>query len=174
MSTPADATDSPNIPIARASTGSVSESATSTDAGSSFRLRAALEAGAVAGTVFLLLEVIASQFGAATPLGPARATLKGLLDVPAGQATSAGLAGTLAVHFGLALATTIVLAFLIRRWKTYVATIFGLAYGGVLYTANVVIFTFTAPGPTIGSGLAIIINYIVFGMIAAWVYKQRQ
>jgi len=67
-----------------------------------------------------------------------------------------------------------VLAFLIRRWKTYVATIFGLAYGGVLYTANVVIFTFTAPGPTIGSGLAIIINYIVFGMIAAWVYKRRQ
>jgi hypothetical protein len=38
----------------------------------------------------------------------------------------------------------------------------------------VVIFTFTAPGPTIGSGLAIIINYIVFGMIAAWVYKRRQ
>jgi hypothetical protein len=174
MSASADATDSPDIPIARASTGPASESAASTDDGSPFRLRAALEAGVVAGIVFLLLEVVASQFGAATPVGPARATLKGLLGVPAGQATSAGLVGTLAVHFGLALATTIALAFLIRRWKTYVATIFGLAYGGVLYTANVVIFTFTAPGPTIGSGLAIIANYIVFGMIAAWVYKRRQ
>ena len=174
MASSADAGNSTDLPIAGASpSASAADTGTPAD-GIPFGMRAMVEAGLAAGVVFLLLEVVASQFGAATPVGPARATIKSLLDVPTGQATSAGLAGTLTVHFGLALSTTFVLGVLVRRWKTYVATVFGLAYGGVLYTANVVLFAFTAPGPTIGSGLAIIVNYMLFGMVAAWVYKQRQ
>ncbi len=168
---PAESARAGDSPHSTTATGPV---ASAPEGPSGYNVRAALEAGLVAGVVFLGLEVLASQFGAATPMGPARATIKGLFGLEAGQMTSGGLLGSLAVHFGLALTTTLVLAYIVHSWKPYVAAILGLAYGGLLYTANTVLFTFSAPGPTIGSGLPIITNYILFGIVAAWLYKLRQ
>ena len=116
----ADASDATDLPIAGAdnkeppaesaragdrphSTTSTGPVASAPEGPSGYNVRAALEAGVVAGVVFLALEVLASQFGAATPMGPARATIKGLFGLEAGQMTSGGLFGTLVVHFGLAL-----------------------------------------------------------------------
>lgn len=150
------------------------ETARSRDRSSHFHFSAALAAGLAAGVVFLLLELLASSFGAGTPIGPARATLKSFVGVAPGQFTTSSLLGTLAVHFGLSLLTTAILARLVHAWKTYVAAILGGAFGGFLYTANVVLTWTVSPDVTLGGNLAMIINYILFGATAALVYKYWQ
>lgn len=137
-------------------------------------VRAVLEASVVAGVVFLALEIVASLFGAASPMGPARASLKGLAGFETGPSSVAGMTGTLLVHFGLSFATTLVLALLVRRWKTYVACTLGLAFGGFLYTANVILLSAVSPGASLGTGLGLIVNYALYGAVAAWLYKVRQ
>ena len=135
---------------------------------SRFIVSGALIAGLVAGGVFLLLEVLASSFGAGTPIGPARATVQNLFGV------ASGTFSTLTVHFGLALATTAVLGRVVHAWRTYVAVILGGAFGGFLYTANVVLLWASAPAVSIGGEMSLIVNYIVFGAVAAGIYKFWQ
>jgi hypothetical protein len=157
-------------PVSTTATGPSRRSA----AGSSLDLRAVVAASLAAGALFLALELAASLVWDATPFGPARATLKSLFGFSADQITASGITGTLVVHFGLALLTTFVLALVVGRWKTYVAVPLGLAFGGFLYTANVLLLSFVAPAPFLTSDLTIIANYGLYGAASAWVYKARQ
>ena len=141
---------------------------------STFDLPAALMAGLAAGVLFLLMEVIASTLGAGTPMGPARATIKDLFGVVPGQFTIGGLLGTLSVHFGLSLIAAGVIGRLVHRFRTYIAVILGGLFGGFLYTANVVLVWAGAPTVTIVGETAMIVNYVVFGVASAGVYKLRQ
>ncbi|PEN14205.1 hypothetical protein CRI94_03975 [Longibacter salinarum] len=141
---------------------------------SNFSLSAAAVAGLGAGLVFLLLELLASALGAGTPIGPARATIKDVVDLTPGQYTTRGFISTLAIHFALSLAATAVLARLVHHWKTFIAIIIGGAFGGFLYTANVALTWTIAPDIAIGGKLALIANYIIFGAAAALIYKVLQ
>jgi hypothetical protein len=175
MSAADTSTSTTDVPVSSVSANpETAKAETTTGAEGNLNVRAVLEAGIVAGAVFLGLELFTSWLGASTPMGPARATVKGLFDVTAGQMSTSGLMGTLGVHFGLALTTTLVLGRLIHHWRTYVAMIFGGAFGGFLYTANVVLLWNVAPGVSLGGGLAIIANYALFGIVAAAIYKARQ
>lgn len=168
-------TSATDVPVSSVSANpETAQSETTTGVDGNLNVRAVIEAGLVAGVVFLGLELFTSWLGASSPMGPARATLKGLFDVTAGQMSTSGLVGTLGIHFGLALATTLVLGRLIHHWRTYVALIFGAAFGGFLYTANVVLLWNAAPSVSLGGGLAIIANYAIFGGVAAAIYKARQ
>lgn len=177
MGAEAAATDVDVVGASTSSTATETASETADTAGASperITLRAVLEAGFVAGMVFLALEVLTGIAGASTPMGPARASIKGVFGVAPGQLTVGGTVGTLGVHFALALLTTLALGRMVHFWKTYVAVPIGLAFGGFLYTANVVLLSAVAPNATIGSGLGIIVNYALFGLVAAWIYKVRQ
>jgi len=162
-----------NVAASTASNAPKTASSASDSARSRLSLRAVIEASLIAGAVFLVLEVVASAFGAASPMGPARASLKGLLGWTPGQLTAGQMAGTLAVHFGLALVTTLALGLLVHRLKTHIAVLAGFAFGGILYTANTVALGFFTPA-TLGIGLAIIVNYLAYGALAGWIYKRRQ
>lgn len=163
---------STDVPVATVASNPAT--ARPTTSPSTFHLSSALIAGLVAGTLFLLMEVVASWIGAGTPMGPARATVKDLFGIAPGQFTTTGLLSTLAVHFGLSLLTAGMIGRLIHRFRTYIAVILGGAFGGFLYTANVLIVWAGAPTVTIGGELAMIVNYVVFGMAAAAAYKAWQ
>ena len=163
---------STDVPVATVASNPETVRPRSSD--STFDLPAALLAGLAAGVLFLLMELVASTLGAGTPMGPARATIKDLFGVAPGQFTTAGLLSTLGVHFALSLITAGFIGRLVHRFRTYIAVIFGGAFGGFLYTANVLLVWAGAPTVTIGGELAMIINYVVFGIAAAGAYKFWQ
>jgi len=165
---------SSDVPVATIASNPETAETTTSPASNMMSLSSALVAGLGAGVVFLMLELLASSFGAGTPMGPARATIKDVIGLSPGQYTTGGLLGTLGVHFGLALLTTVVLARIVHAWKTYVAVILGGAFGGFLYTANVVLTWTIAAGVTIGGNLSLIANYVIFGATAAAIYKYWQ
>lgn len=163
---------STDVPVSTVASNPKTARASSPD--STFSLSSALVAGLAAGVLFLLMEVAASTMGAGTPMGPARATIKDLFGAAPGQFTTTGLLGTLGVHFGLSLLTAGFIGRLVHRFRTYIAVILGGAVGGFLYTANVVLVWAGAPNVTIGGELAMIVNYVVFGAVAAGAYKFWQ
>jgi membrane-bound ClpP family serine protease len=151
-------------------------SQTSTHVSNASRIngRAVLEAGLIAGVVFLMLEFITGIVGAATSLGPATFTLQTALNVGA-EPPSAGLVtAAMFLHFTLSLLTTLVLGFIIHRWARHYAIVAGLLYGAFLYSGNVVLFIVIEPELGLVNDTLMLVNYAIYGTAAAWLYKRRQ
>lgn len=141
---------------------------------SRFSLLAGAEAGMLAGVVFLLLEYLSTVLlGADSPLGPARVTLRSILHLTPGTAAEPYLLAVLVVHFGLSVVTTQVLGGIIYRMVRHWAITFGVLYGLLLYTINFFAFAFWLPGITAASDLFMFINYMIYGGLAAWLYRWR-
>lgn len=137
-------------------------------------LRAVLEAGFGAGMIFLLLELLATAFGAETPLGPASITLREVLRVETGPMSSGLAVAVLLVHFTLSFCTTLALAVFIHRWGVRLSVAAGFVYGLFLYAVNFILFALVLPGlAAAGDGVAMF-NYVIYGGAAAWIYSVRQ
>ncbi len=151
-------------------------SQTSTHASNTSRIhwRAGLEAGLIAGVVFLVLEFITGLVGGATSLGPATFTLQTALNVGAEPPSAGLITAAMFLHFTLSLATTLVLGFIIHRWAQHYAVVAGLLYGAFLYSGNVVLFIVIEPELGLVNDTLMLVNYAIYGTVAAWFYKRRQ
>lgn len=139
-----------------------------------FSLRAGVEASMLAGALFLLLEYLSAVLlGADSPLGPARVTLRSMLNLGPDSATEPYLITVLFVHFGLSILTTCVLGYFIHRVVRYWAVTFGVVYGLLLYTINFFVFAFWLPDISAANDLFMFTNYMIYGGVAAWLYKWR-
>ena len=139
-----------------------------------FSLAAGLEAGLLAGAVFLLLEYVsAAVLDAASPMGPAYVTLHSILNLAPGSTTDPYLITVLFVHFGLSLATTLVLAYLVRHVVRYWAVTLGTVYGLLLYGINFFVFAMWLPDLTAANDLFMLVDYMIYGGLAAWAYQWR-
>ena len=78
------------------------------------------------------------------------------------------------VHFSLSLLTTFVLGLIIHRWARHYAVGIGLVFGACLYMANVVLFIVIRPELEILSDMLMLVDYVLYGAVAAWFYKRRQ
>ena len=135
--------------------------------------RAVFRAGLGAGAFFLLLELLtAFVFNVGTPLGPAYVTLQGIVGAESGGAYNPGLVlAGLFVHFSLSVFVLIPLAMVIHPWKQqYLVAAAGIVYGGTLYAINFLLFSLLVPFLATQGGAVMLINYALFGMVAAWRY----
>lgn len=156
--------------MARAS----SQATTSSTNASRINLRAVIEAGLIGGVVFLLLEFVTGSLGAETALGPATFTLQTALNVGAEPPSSGLIMAAMFLHFTLSLLTTLVLGFFIHGWTQRYAIVAGLLYGAFLYSGNVVLFIVIQPELGLVNDTLMLINYAIYGTVAAWFYKRRQ
>lgn len=136
--------------------------------------KAVFIAGLGAGAFFFLLEIVTGLLGAGTLLGPAHLTLRAFLGAPAGPPSADMVALTVLLHAVLSLLTTAVLGLAIHRWRTELAVPLGLVYGVLLYTINFVVFAAWLPGLEGGRGIIMSLDYALYGMAAAWLYKRFQ
>lgn len=133
---------------------------------------ALLRAGLEAGVVFLLLEWLTSiLFKVGTPFGPAYVTVQGIVGAEIGAPHNPGLVfAGLFMHFLLSILVLFPLTVVVHPWKKrYLIAAAGIVYGGVLYAINFLLFFLLVPLETSGDS-ALLINYTLFGMAAAWRY----
>ncbi len=141
--------------------------------------KAAIKAGIVAGVVFLILEMLLVPLvKGGSPWGPPRmiaAILLGkeVLPPPATFALGMFLAA-LVVHFVLSIVFGIVLAFVVKGFEMGIAIGIGLAFGLILYFVNFYGFTAVFPWFAMARSPVTIFTHMVFGAVAAWVYKRMQ
>jgi hypothetical protein len=136
--------------------------------------RAVALAGIASGAVFLLLGLSTQLLGTTVPLELMRATLTNLVGIDPAQATGLQLGGIFAAHFGLTIGATALLALGVRRVVPHISIAVGMVYGGLLYTANRVLLAAIVPSVGLSDDLFVIGNYIIFGGLAAYLYKTLQ
>lgn len=139
-----------------------------------FSVVAGLEAGVLAGVLFLLLEYLSTiLLGAGSPMGPAQLTLRSILNLGSSTPTEPYFITVLVVHFGLSLLTTFALGYLIHRVVRYWAVTLGVVYGLLLYAINFFLFAFWLPDISAATDLFMVVNYMIYGGMAAWLYQWR-
>lgn len=136
---------------------------------------AAFAAGLLAGGIFLSLEVAtAFAFGAGSPYGPAHVTLQGFFgtgEAP-GDLTWGLASAVLFIHLFLSVLMTTILAMFTHRQSMDVAVGAGALFGAMLYFGNFYLLTLPAPALLAARGLFMLVNYVVFGVLATWSYKR--
>ncbi len=138
---------------------------------------AAIQAGVIAGVVFMVLEMILVPLVAGgSPWGPPRMIAaillgKGVLPPPATFAVGPFMAAMI-VHFALSILFGIILALFIRGLGTGRAVLVGLGFGLVLYLVNFYAFTAVFPWFAAARTPVTIFTHLVFGGVAAWAYKR--
>lgn len=80
----------------------------------------------------------------------------------------------LVVHFPLSIIYVFILAFFINRFGMEMSLTIGTIYGFLLYLINFYPMTAFFPWFQQGRGGINIFTHIVFGVVAAWVYKRSQ
>jgi len=128
----------------------------------------------LAGLLFLLLEYLSTALlGAGSPMGPAQLTLHSILNLGSSTPTEPYWLTVLVVHFGLSLLTTFALGYLVHRVVRYWAVTLGVVYGLLLYAINFFVFAFWLPDITAATDLFMVVNYMIYGGTAAWLYQWR-
>lgn len=141
--------------------------------------KAAVLAGVIAGAVFLILEmIIVPLFLGMPPWAPVRMIAAivlgpGVLPPPATFDAGIGLTAMI-VHFLLSIVFVLVLAAIIRRMSTAAAVLTGLIFGLALYLINFHLLTAVFPWFADARNWVSIFAHLVFGGIAAWIYKGLQ
>ena len=138
--------------------------------------KAAILAGIIAGAIFMMLEMIlVPLIGGGSPWGPPRMIAaigmgKGVLPPPADFAV-APLMVAMLIHFLLSIIFAVILAFVIHRFGLGLAILIGAVFGLVLYFVNFYGFTAIFPWFAMARNAVTIFTHIVFGALAAWIYK---
>ena len=141
--------------------------------------RAAIIAGFVAGTVFLLfnLFVVPGQGeGAAWVMVRLCASIVLGPEVLAPPATfDAGALGVaLVTHYTISVASAALLAVIIHRYGLAVGIVGGALFGLALYCINMYTLTYFFPQFFVLSGSLFLWGHIVFGAIAGGVYEALE
>lgn len=141
--------------------------------------KAGILAGIIAGAVFLLLEMIMVPLFLGMPVwAPVRMIAAivlgpGVLPPPATFDAGIGLTAMI-VHFLLSIIFALILAAIIRRLPTGTAVLTGLIFGLALYLINFHVLTAAFPWFADARNWVSIFAHLVFGGVAAWIYKGLQ
>lgn len=139
--------------------------------------KAAVWSGLIAGMAFLVLEMLlVSLIAGDSPWAPVRmmaAILLGRDVLPPPATFDLGIAAAaMAVHFVLAVVYGLVLSLLIYRLETGPALLIGALFGLGLYAVNFYGFTAVFPWFAMARNGMSILAHAVFGLTAAWAYKE--
>lgn len=142
--------------------------------------KAAVYSGLVAGLVFLILEMILVPLimgmSAWAPVRMMAAILLGQGVLPAeGEPATFGvgvLLAALVVHFVLAAIYGSILSLIDFRLEEWAAVAIGAVFGLVIYGINFYGFTAVFPWFEMARGWLGIVTHMVFGIVAAWTYKE--
>ncbi|MGH6609925.1 MAG: hypothetical protein ACRECQ_06695 [Burkholderiaceae bacterium] len=138
--------------------------------------KSAVWSGLIAGLVFLVLElVLVPLLQGGSPWGPPRMIAaigmgKEVLPPPATFDLGIVLVAML-IHFVLAIIYGLILALIIHRMTTGMAIVAGAVFGLALYVINFYGFTSVFPWFAMARGGLSIFVHLVFGIVAAWLYK---
>ena len=141
---------------------------------------AAIWSGVIAGAVFMMLEMIMVPLFMpdGSPWAPPRMIAaivmgKDVLPPPATFAV-APLMAAMVLHFMMSIIYAIILAFIVNRFGLGIAVIIGLGFGLMLYLVNFYGFTAVFPWFAMARNWISIFSHLMFGVIAALVYKWLQ
>ena len=138
--------------------------------------KAAVLAGLIAGAVFLVVLLIAYPLATGgTPWTIFRfigAMILGEAVLPPPTSFDAGIVITaVIVHFTLAVLYTLVLAFIVHRWRLLVSVIGGALFGLALYLINFFTFTFFFAWFYPARAWPFSLVHILFGAVAGGIYE---
>lgn len=132
-------------------------------------------AGVIAGTVFVMMEMLLVTTALGGPLwGPPRmmgAIVMGkeALPPPATFDFVIVMAG-MVVHYILSVVYAIIIAFAAQRFSAGIAIAIGAAIGLAIYVVNFYVMTSVFPWFANARNWVTIVSHIVFGAVAAWYY----
>ncbi|MGI8495642.1 MAG: hypothetical protein ACR2L1_10090 [Pyrinomonadaceae bacterium] len=136
----------------------------------------AILAGLIAGAIFMVLEMmLVPLIGGGSPWGPPRMIAaigmgKDVLPPPADFAL-VPLMVAMIIHFILSMIFGVILAFAISRFSVGIAVLIGAIFGLALYFVNFYGFTAIFPWFAMARNGITIFTHIVFGAVAAYIYK---
>ena len=138
--------------------------------------KAAVLAGLIAGAVFLVVLLIAYPLATGgTPWTIFRfigAMVLGEAVLPPPTSFDAGIVITaVIVHFTLAVLYTLVLAFIVHRWRLLVSVIGGALFGLALYLINFFTFTYFFAWFYPARAWPFSLVHILFGAVAGGIYE---
>jgi hypothetical protein len=138
--------------------------------------KAAVIAGLIAGTVFLLVLLVAYPLvTGGSPWTIFRfvgAIILGEAVLPPPTTFDAGVVLTAAIiHFALSIIYTLVLAFIVHRWGILVSIIGGALFGLALYVINFFTFTLFFPWFYPARVWPFPLVHILFGAVAGGIYE---
>lgn len=138
--------------------------------------KAAVLAGLIAGAVFLVVLLIAYPLATGgTPWTIFRfigAMILGEAVLPPPTSFDAGIVITaVIIHFTLAVLYTLVLAFIVHRWRLLVSVIGGALFGLALYLINFFTFTFFFAWFYPARAWPFSLVHILFGAVAGGIYE---
>ena len=138
--------------------------------------KAAVLAGLIAGAVFLVVLLIAYPLATGgTPWTIFRfigAMILGEAVLPPPTSFDAGIVITaVIVHFTLAVLYTLVLAFIVHRWRLLVSVIGGALFGLALYLINFFTFTYFFAWFYPARAWPFSLVHILFGAVAGGIYE---
>ena len=138
--------------------------------------KAAVLAGLIAGAVFLVVLLIAYPLATGgTPWTIFRfigAMVLGEAVLPPPTSFDAGIVITaVIVHFTLAVLYTLVLAFIVHRWRLLVSVIGGALFGLALYLINFFTITFFFAWFYPARAWPFSLVHILFGAVAGGIYE---
>ena len=140
---------------------------------------AAVWAGLIAGTFFLLLILLVTPMVAGGNVWVVLRLLasvvlgSGVLAPPATFSLSALLAG-LITHYILSLGYASLLAYIIHRWGLIVGLVGGALLGLALYALNFYTLTFFFPWFFAMRSWPVVLSHIIFGAVAGGVYESLE
>ncbi len=135
--------------------------------------RAVLISGLVAGTLFLLLNVILApsilQVDAALMLRYFAALVLGS-DVLTQSGSNVLIVG-IVVHYVLSLAFALVIAIVVHRWGLLVGVIGGAVLGLAIYSINIYTLTVFFQWFFAINSTVILLSHVLFGAVAGGIYE---
>ena len=69
---------------------------------------------------------------------------------------------------------TVILAMFTHRQRTEVAVLVGALLGALLYFGSFYLLALSLPTLLAAGGLLMLVNYVIFGAVAGWVYKRLE
>lgn len=138
--------------------------------------KAAVWAGLIAGAVFLLVLLVAYPLATGgtvwTVFRFIGAILLGEAVLPPPTTFDAGVVVTaVIVHFALSIIYTLVLAFIVHRWRLLVSVIGGALFGLALYLINFFTFTMFFAWFYPARAWPFSLVHILFGAVAGGIYE---
>ncbi len=140
---------------------------------------ASVWAGLVAGTAFLLFNVVVTPLveggNAWIILRLFASPLLGqeVLSPPATNDPWISVVGTVII-LGCSVPFSMVLALIIHRWGSMVGILGGAVFGLVLYCINFYTLTFFVPWFFAMRSFSMAISHLLFGAVAGWIYESLE
>jgi hypothetical protein len=137
-----------------------------------------IQAGLIAGAVFMMLEMILVAMTGGSAWGPPRmiaAMVMGTGVLPPPATFDIGiLMVAMMVHFVMSIAYMVTLSFVIRQMNMMMAVGVGVAFGLALYFINFYGMTAVWEWFAMARNWVSIFSHVMFGAVAAMAYKRLQ